>query len=73
MSFLRVNYPRALDVSHYALKINMFLVTCQFSGFGGLVVSMRASCTQDRGFEHGRNRLIFRAKKSTACLPSEWK
>jgi hypothetical protein len=43
------------------------------SGFGGLVVSMLASGTQDRGFELGRSRQIFRAKKSTACLPSEGK
>jgi hypothetical protein len=42
-------------------------------GFGGLVVSMLASGTQDRGFEPGRSRLIFRAKKSTTCLPSEGK
>ena len=38
-------------------------------GFGGLVVSMLASGTQDRGFDLGRSRRIFRAKKSTACLP----
>jgi hypothetical protein len=37
------------------------------SGFGGLVVSMLASGTQDRGFEAGRSLRIFRAKKSTAC------
>ena len=37
-----------------------------FSGFGGLVVSMLASGTQDRGFDPGRSRRIFRAKKSTA-------
>jgi hypothetical protein len=43
------------------------------SGFGSLVVSMPASGTQDRGFEPGRSRQIFRAKKSTACLPSEGK
>jgi hypothetical protein len=41
------------------------------SGFGGLVVSMLASGTQDRRFEPGRR--IFRAKKFTACLPSEEK
>ena len=40
-----------------------------FSGFSGLVVSMLASGTQDRGFVPGRSRRIFRAKKSTACLP----
>jgi hypothetical protein len=43
------------------------------SGFGGLVVSMLASDTQDRRFEPGRSRRIFRAKKSTAHLPSEGK
>jgi hypothetical protein len=29
------------------------------SGFGGLVVSMQASATQDRGFAPGRSRRIF--------------
>jgi hypothetical protein len=43
------------------------------SGFGVVVVSMLASGTQDSGFKPGRSRLIFRAKKSTACLPSEGK
>ena len=38
-------------------------------GFAGLVVSMLASGTQDRGFDPGRSRQIFWAKKSTACLP----
>jgi hypothetical protein len=43
------------------------------SGFGGLVVSKLASGTQHRGFEPGRSRQIFWAKKSTVCLPSEGK
>jgi hypothetical protein len=43
------------------------------SGFSGLVVSMLASGTQDRGLEPSRSRQIFRAKKSSACLPSEGK
>jgi hypothetical protein len=43
------------------------------SGFGGIVVSMLASGIQDRGFASGRSRRIFRAKKSSACLPSEVK
>jgi hypothetical protein len=47
--------------------------TFPHSGFGGLLVSMLASGTQDRGFEPGRSRLIFQAKKSTAFLPSEGK
>jgi hypothetical protein len=37
-----------------------------YSGYGGLVVSMLVSGTQDRGFETGTSR----AKKSSACLPS---
>jgi hypothetical protein len=43
------------------------------SGFGGLVVSMPASGTQDCRFAPGRSRRIFQAKKSSACLPSEGK
>ena len=39
------------------------------TNFGGLVVSMLASGTQERGFDPGRSRRIFRAKESTACLP----
>jgi hypothetical protein len=42
-------------------------------GFGGLVVSMLPSGTQDHEFEPGRSRRIFRAKKSTACVHSEGK
>jgi hypothetical protein len=34
----------------------------EFNGFGGLVVSVLASGTQDRGFKASRSRLIFRAK-----------
>jgi hypothetical protein len=49
------------------------LSTIKDRGFGRLVVSMLASGTQDRGFEPGRNRRIFRSKKSSACLPSEGK
>jgi hypothetical protein len=48
-------------------------VLSQQSGFSGLVVSMPVSGIQDRGFDPGRNRLIFREKKFTACLPSEGK
>jgi hypothetical protein len=43
------------------------------SDFGGLVVSILASGTQDRGFAPGRSRRSFRAKKSSARLPSEEK
>jgi hypothetical protein len=37
-------------------------VTSNVSGFGGLVVSMLASGTQDRGFASGRNLWILREK-----------
>jgi hypothetical protein len=43
------------------------------SGFGGLMVSMLASGTQDHGFKPSRSRRIFWAKKFSACLPSEGK
>jgi hypothetical protein len=43
------------------------------SGFSDLVVSMLASGTQVRGFKPGWSRRIFRAKKSSAFLPSEGK
>jgi hypothetical protein len=43
------------------------------SGFGGLVVSMLASGTQECGFAPGQSRWIFWVKKSSACLPSEGK
>ena len=55
-----------VDTLYNALYI---LLMFSFSGFGGLVVSMLASGTQDRGFDPGRSRRIFPAKKSTACLP----
>jgi hypothetical protein len=39
---------------------------------GGLVVSILANGTRDRGFKPGRSRWIFRAsEKSSVCLPSE--
>jgi hypothetical protein len=43
------------------------------SGFGGLVVSVLASNTQDREFKPGRSRRIFWAKKSSARIRSEGK
>jgi hypothetical protein len=45
----------------------------QDSGFGGLVVSMLASGTQNCGFEPGLSRRIFWAKKFAACFPLEGK
>ena len=49
------------------------LYYCLRSGFGGLVVSVLGSGTRGRGFKPGRSRRIFRAKKSSARLPSEGK
>ena len=43
------------------------------SGFSGLEVSVLAFGTRVRGFKPGRSRRIFRAKKSSARLPSEGK
>jgi len=43
------------------------------SGFCGLEVSVLAFGTQVRGFKPGRSLRIFRAKKSSARLPSEGK
>jgi len=40
-------------------------------GFGGLEVSVLVSDTRVRGFNPGRSRRIFRAKNSSARLPSE--
>jgi len=52
------------QISHYSsLK----------SGFGGLGVSVLSFGTQFREFKRGRSRRIFRAKKTSARLPSEGK
>jgi hypothetical protein len=47
--------------------------TPNFSGFGGLVVSMLASGTQDHGFAPGRSRQIFQAKKKNPQHAFLWK
>jgi hypothetical protein len=62
----------ATDTAHCSIHYNTN-ITSKESGFGGLAVSMLASGTQVRGFKPGRSRRIFRAKKSSACLPSEGK
>jgi hypothetical protein len=56
-----------------ALSVTLSVTMLDNSGFSGLVVSMLAAGTQDCGFEPGRTRRIFRAKKSTAGLPAEGK
>ena len=53
--------------------LNILIKTVTNSGFGGLEVSVLAFGTRVRGFKPGRSRRIFRAKKSSARLPSEGK
>jgi hypothetical protein len=60
----------ALSYNQFFSPYTNFYSYANVSGFGGLVVSMLASGTQDRGLEPSRSRRIFRAKKSTACLLS---
>jgi hypothetical protein len=64
-----------LTVTHN-LTLNMVVTSLTYkalmqliSGFGGLVVSMLASGTQDRVFAPGRSRRIFWSKNSSAYLP----
>jgi hypothetical protein len=58
------------DYNHATHNI---ITACYICGFGGLVVSMLASGTQDRGFTPGRSHRIFWAKKSFTSLPLEGK
>jgi hypothetical protein len=51
-----------LDVLKFTAH-NIISANVMYSGFSGLVVSMLASGTQDRGFKPGQSRWIFRAKK----------
>jgi hypothetical protein len=66
-----------LNVLSLILSVLLFKynkVTEVVDGFGGLVVSMLASCSRVRGFEPDRSRWIFSdVKKFSACLPSEGK
>jgi hypothetical protein len=59
-----------LFVARYMITVQLLY---EVSGFGGLVVSMLAYGTQDRGFAPGRSRRIFRAKNSSALISSEGK
>jgi hypothetical protein len=58
---------QSTDLSH----TNSFYMGPYLESLSGLVVSMLASGNQECGFALGRSRRIFRAKKSSACLPSE--
>jgi hypothetical protein len=62
-----------LVVSMLASGTGGLVVSMLASGTCGLVVSMLAFGNQVRGFKPGRNLQIFRAHKSSACLPSEGK
>jgi len=53
--------------------VTLCVIILQACGFGGLEMSVLAFGTQVRGFKPGRSRRIFRAKKSSARLPSEGK
>jgi hypothetical protein len=70
VSFLRVNYHRVLDVSPYALKINLFLVTCQCSGWP-LVPKIAGSNTAEAVWFLGRKNLqhAFLRRGSKAVCP----
>jgi hypothetical protein len=66
---------RRIDAYSSFISLYVFSVWVQENSradpsFGGLVVSMLASGTQDRGFKPGRSRRIFSGVKSSACLPS---
>ena len=58
-SFYGYFFQVVSSLQDYSSHFKMYMKT---SGFGGLVVSMLASGTQDRGFDPGRSRRIFRAK-----------
>jgi hypothetical protein len=65
---------KRLEIQHMNRPLfSMTLSIPSYGSFGGLVVSMLTSGTQDCGFTPSRSRQIFRAKKSSACLPSEGK
>jgi hypothetical protein len=55
------------EVKRYSCPIRREIKTSG-SGFGGLVISMLASGTQDRGFKPGRSRPIFSGVKILSML-----
>jgi len=59
-----------LNIGNIQHDFSFLLLTYNRSGFGGLEVSVLAFGTRVRGFKPGRSRRIFRAKKSSARLPS---
>jgi hypothetical protein len=53
-----IGRPTTCSCIYFYFSLSVFI-----SGFGGLVVSMPAFGTQDRGFEPGRSRRIFSGVK----------
>ena len=53
------------SIKYIYYRLTQLIILYIITHMGGLVVSMLASGTQDRGFDPGRSR----RKKSTACLP----
>src|SRR5215510_4325605 len=67
-------YGLVVSMLAYGLVVSMLAYGLVVSMLAyGLVVSLLASGTQVRGFKPDRSRRIFRAKKSSTCLPSEGK
>jgi hypothetical protein len=64
MQFIMISniYVHAVCLIRYLDTNFLQCTTPTVSGFGGLVVSMLASGTQDHGFETGQSRRIFWAK-----------
>jgi len=71
ISYMKPSSHRYLRFRNYVSIIKKF--SNVMSGFGGLEVSVWAFGTRVRGFKPDRSRRIFRAKKSSARLPSEGK
>jgi hypothetical protein len=63
-AFERVSPPKCSTHSLYLSYLTYVELTKDFSGFGGLVFSMLASGTQDRGFKPDRSRRIFSGVKN---------
>jgi hypothetical protein len=73
-SWLKKTFFSAMYKTFHVTVVLACSILCQtinIHAYGGLVVSVLASGTQDRGFKPGRSRRIFRAKKTR--LPSEVK
>jgi hypothetical protein len=63
MAHTGVPQSRKLIIMTNTSRYKIATPTLKNSGFGGLVVSMLASGTQDRGFAPGQSRQIFSGEK----------